>query len=161
MPGPPEPTFPIAKTLVFSRLACKVKETFWHSKFSNTQFRKHTWHILIAFSSPDEMFVIVLFPWNTGSSAICHYSWDINAKWLCQQEVQETLVLAHFMVATEGEIGNEPPSSIWPCFLISAPTPADGVFEAWTVRVRVPCVHTYVGITFTFLRIGTLWRQYI
>lgn len=34
--------------------------------------------------------------------------WDINAKWLCQQEVPETLVLAHFMVATEGEIGNEP-----------------------------------------------------
>lgn len=34
--------------------------------------------------------------------------WDINAKWLCQQEVPETLVLVHFMVATEGEIGNEP-----------------------------------------------------
>lgn len=55
--------------------------------------------------------------------------WDINAKWLCQQEVPETLVLAHFMVATEGEIGNEPLSQIWRCFPISAPTPADGVFE--------------------------------
>lgn len=55
--------------------------------------------------------------------------WDIKAKWLCQQEVRETLVLAHFMVATEGEIGNEPLSPIRPCFPISAPTPADGVFE--------------------------------
>lgn len=74
--------------------------------------------------------------------------WGRDAKWLCQQEVRETFVLAHFMVATEGGIGNEPLSPIWRCFPTSAPTAADGVFEGWTVRVRVPCVHTYVGIRF-------------
>lgn len=89
------------------------------------------------------MFVIALFPWNAGSSAICHYSWDINAKWLCQQEVLGTLVLVHFMVATEGEIGNEPPSSIWRCFPISAPTSCWWCF--WRLNSASPgTVCTYI-----------------
>lgn len=89
------------------------------------------------------MFLVPLFPWNTGPSAIRHFSWDINAKWLCQREVLEILVLAHFMVATEGEIGNEPPSSIWRCFSISAPSPADGVF--WRLNSASPgTVCTYI-----------------
>lgn len=35
---------------------------------------------------------------------------------------------AHVMVAALGDITKEQLSSMWPFFLISAPTPSDGVF---------------------------------